>query len=102
MREWTTRPLTMPGWVAKAQPEVVERVQLKGQLGLDRRAAAAELLDQHRREHHDFALQIAKNCDAFRVALVVLRCLMGVEMRALFGVRGYRAGIWHRTQEGRT
>ena len=58
------------GLGAEGQAEVVKGVEGEGEAGFDGGAAAADLLDLQRLEHHDFALEIAENQDALGVALV--------------------------------
>src|SRR5205814_1175744 len=57
---------------AEREPQVVQRVEVHGESGFHRGAAAADLLDQHRLEHHDFALEFTEDGDALGVALVRL------------------------------
>ena len=51
--------------VPEGEPEVVKGIELKGKTGFDLRAAAADLLDPHRLEDHDFAAQLTEDFDPF-------------------------------------
>jgi hypothetical protein len=72
-------PLEHNGLVAERQAQFVKGIEREREPRLDRRAAAADLLDLQRLEHHDFALEIAENQNALGVALIRL----GTHPRAL-------------------
>ena len=50
--------------VAEGEAEFVKGIELKGKAGFDLGAAAADLLDRHRLEDHDFAVELAEDLDA--------------------------------------
>src|SRR5215475_10527282 len=55
---------------AERQAQFVKGVNGERKAGFNRRAAAADLLDLQRREHHDFALEIAENQNPFSIPFV--------------------------------
>ena len=52
------------------QTKFVQRIELKWEGSFDLGAAAADLLDRHRLEHHNLAVELAEDGYPFRVALL--------------------------------
>ena len=59
--------------VAEREAEIVKGIELEGKAGFDLCAAAADLLDRHRLEDHDLAVQLAENLDRVRVSRLSVR-----------------------------
>ena len=68
--ESATRAFTTTDFCTSAQAEIVEGIEMEGKSGLDRDAAFADIANQHRLEHHDFAVKVAENRDALGITPV--------------------------------
>jgi hypothetical protein len=60
------------GSLAQAEPELMKGVELKREVRFDLHAAAADLGDGDRLEHHHLAAQLSENLDPMSVAMVAL------------------------------
>ena len=71
--------------VAEREPEIVQRVELEGERGLDLRAAEADVQDRHGLEHHDLSLDLPFKWDALAIPLVTRHVghIIGAELVCL-------------------
>src|SRR5687767_7469472 len=82
--------------IAKREAEIVQRIELKGEGGLDLRAAEAYVQDGHRLEHHDLASDLPLEWDALQVPLLAghISHIIGV-VAVVLQRRHERAGLCH-------
>jgi hypothetical protein len=60
------------GSLAEGEPEVVQGIEVERKRRFNLRTATADLLDRHRLEGHDLALEVAEDFDPLRIAAIVV------------------------------